>query len=528
VEAACVARAGGTPCAVFFHVVQPNLNAANMLWHAAAIAGPAPAIVERDFVATYNDLVGDAGAIASSLRLRGIGRGARVGILLPRGAESAAALFGVMTAGCIAVVMDDVARPRQWEHILKHSGADCLITSADVLARQPRAIEATAAVLDVASLRSPRRDCAPEPLPGSTTAVIVYTSGTTGASKGVMVSHSNLASLTSAVNGYLELSSSDRLASLLPFSFVYGLGQLLCAISNGATLVLERSPLATQVAHTLRDRGVTVVAGVPALWTRLLATPGFRDSVIPSLRVMTNAGGALSPASVRALRSAQPQARLFLMYGLTEALRCTYLSWDEVDAHPDSIGRPIPGSEVFVVKDDGTPAAVGEVGELVFGGPTVTNGYWGDAEGSARVFRPRPQGESHRADERFVFSGDLVRRDEEGLLYFVGRRDRIIKTMGYRVSPHEVISVLHESGEVVDAEVIGEPDAEWGTTLVAYVVLRPHATMARLREFCRRELPRYSQPSRFVVREELPLTRNGKHDLVALTSAVAPQLTAKP
>ena len=498
-----------------------NANAAQLLWETAARAGRHPAVVDRDDVVSYDELLRRAGAIARSLTANGLVAGQRVGVLLERGADAAAALFGVLAAGGVAVLMDEVLRPQQIEYQLAHSGAVVLITSPAVLARQPRDPATTARTCDVAELSTGPANRAPAVRSGRALAQIIYTSGSTGLPKGVMISHANLRSLTAIVNGYLDMSRADRIVSLLPFSFVYGLGQLLCAVGAGATLVVERSPLVTRIGDTLRARQVTVLAAVPSLWTRLLDTPEFRDAPLQSLRVMTNAGGALAPDAVRGLRSAQPHARLFLMYGLTEALRCTYLSPDEVDAHPDSIGRPLPGAEVTVLGDDGREAAIGETGELVYRGATVTLGYWRDAEATARVFRPDSR---RRASGRgrVVHTGDLVRTDASGLLYFVGRKDRMVKTMGYRVSPHELVAALHASGHVASAAAVPEDDSQWGAVLVAHVVLAPTGSLDALREYCRRELPRYLRPARIEVLDALPLTANGKPDLAALVAGGAP------
>src|SRR5256886_12749563 len=296
-------------------------------------------------------------------------------------------------------------------------------------------------------------------------AQIVYTSGSTGLPKGVAVSHANLWALTRALVACVGLPGAERLASLLPFSFVYGVGQLLCAVGAGAALVVERSPLPQQMIDTVRGEGATVLAAVPPLWSRLLRVPAFIEAPLPRLRVMTNAGGHLPAEAVRTLRQAQPGAQLYLMYGLTEALRCTYLPPAELDRRPDSMGRAIPGGEAYVLLEDGTPAPPGEIGELVYRGPTVTPGYWDDPEGPPRVFTPnplRPSGAPPSVTDRVVFSGDLVRRDDQGFLYFVGRRDRIIKTMGYRVGPDEILGVLYASGEVEDAVVVGETDEASG------------------------------------------------------------------
>jgi acyl-CoA synthetase (AMP-forming)/AMP-acid ligase II len=334
--------------------------------------------------------------------------------------------------------------------------------------------------------------------------------------KGVTWMHQNLWAGARAVVHYVEVTEQDRLASLLPFSFDYGFNQLLCAVLTGATLVIERSPVPQQVAATLRAKGVTVLACVPPLWLQLMGAPEFRREPIATLRAMTNTGGRIPVEGVKDLRRLQPQARLFLMYGLTEAFRGTYLPPDEVDAHPDSMGRAIPGSEIFVLRDDGTPCDDDEVGELVQRGATVAAGYWNDPETTARVYRPNPLRPAGAPDdERVVFSGDLVRRDAEGRLYYVGRRDRVIKTLGMRVSPDEIADVLYASGHVAEGIVGTEEDEVRGTRIIAYVVLKPEATLAALEGFCRRELPRHMQPARYEVRDELPRTTSGKFDLRA-------------
>lgn len=483
--------------------------------------GQRPAVIERDRTTYYAALWERATAISAALRTSGIGADDRVAILLERGHDAASAFFGTLASGAVAVVVNETLRPRQIEHVLTHSGARTLITTGDLLARQPRRIDTEAAIVDLAGVGvTGEPDVAPRL--GSDVAQIVYTSGSTGLPKGVTVTHANLWAVTTAVVSYLGLTEADRIASLLPFSFVYGIGQLLCAVGAGAALVVERSPLPQQMMETVRAERVTVLAAIPPLWTRLLRVPALVDAPLPQLRIMTNAGGHLQAETVRTLRRAQPGARLFLMYGLTEALRCTYLPPEELDRRPDSMGRAIPGGEVYVLLEDGTPAPPGEIGELVYRGPTVTLGYWNDPELTARVFRPNPVRPPGAPDgERVVYSGDLVRRDEDGFLYFVGRKDRIIKTMGYRVGPDEIVSVLHASGQVTDAVVVGEPDAERGERIVAYVVLVERGSLERLQAYCGRELPRYFQPARIEVRDALPLLASGKHDLAAVRATGA-------
>jgi len=493
-------------------------NVALLLWRAAERCAARAAVVEREESVDYAALVKRAAAIAAALLAAGVAPDDPVAIFLERGGDAAAAFFATLAVGAITVFVNETLRPRQIEYLLAHSGARHLVTTHDLLARQPRALHADVRVLDVRTI-GPGGDSGLAPLPrvGSDVAQIIYTSGSTGLPKGVAVSHANLLAGTRAVVSYLGITPDDRVASLLPFSFVYGMSQLLCAVAAAAALVVERSPLSQQALETVRVRKVTVLGAVPPLWLRLLNVAAFRETPLPDLRVMTNAGGRLPTEAVRALRRAQPAARLYLMYGLTEALRSTYLPPEEVDRRPDSIGRAIPDAEVYVLREDGTAAAPGEVSELVQRGPTVTLGYWIDPELTAQVYRPNPLRPPGAPDtERVVFSGDLVRSDADGFLYFVSRKDRIIKTMGYRVGPDEIANVLYGSGEVAEAAVLGEPDELWGERIVAYVVLTSAGSLERLKAYCGRELPRYLQPARIEVRSALPVLPSGKHDLGAV------------
>ncbi len=493
-------------------------NIATMVMGIVERTGDRPAIVERDRVATYAALARRAGAASAALTADGVTPGDRVVILLERSADAAAAFFGAVGMGAIAINANETLRPRQVEHILGHSGAKILVTSPELLDRQPRPIDAPQTLFMNDISEGERFD--PVSRRGSDVAQIIYTSGSTGLPKGVTITHDNLWAGTEAVTTYLGLEADDRIASLLPFSFDYGFNQLLCAISLGATLVVERSPVPQRIVASLRQHEATVLPAVPPLWLQLLGVKDFTDRAMKSLRVMTNTGGRLPVAAVRRLRQAQPQAKLFLMYGLTEAFRSTYLPPEEVDRRPDSIGKAIPGAEILVLNERNERCAPGEPGELVHRGPTVALGYWNDAEATAKVYRPNPTASGDESDaERVVFSGDLVRRDDEGFLYFVGRRDKMIKSLGFRVSPDEVSEVLHASGEVLEAAVGSEPDERWGERVVAYVVLRPEGSLDRLQQFCGRELPRYMQPGRIVVLPDLPRTATGKYDLESLRSS---------
>jgi acyl-CoA synthetase (AMP-forming)/AMP-acid ligase II len=464
-------------------------------------------VIDGGTVVAYSDLASSAMGIAETLTELGVRPGERVAILCRRSALAAAAYFGVLATGAIAVLVNELLKPRQIDYVLDHSGASVLLIERALLERLPRPLATKATVIVGDSLPSSGQ-FRPLRRQRDDIAQIIYTSGSTGQPKGVMVSHGNLWAGAGAVISYLGITARDRIASLLPFSFDYGLNQLICAVATGATLVVERSPVAARIVRTLRDEQVSVVAGVPPLWLQLLAVEDFRREALPLLRTMTNSGGRLPVESVRRLRSCQPQADLVLMYGLTEAFRSTYLPPDRVDDKPRSIGRAIPGAEVFVVNEDGLRCGPTEVGELVHGGPTVALGYWRDPEATARVFRPL-------GSECAVFSGDLAYRDEDGDLFFVGRRDALIKTLGYRVSPDEVVDVLYASGEIVEAVVSAEPDEVRGARIVAHVVLAEDGKLERLEAFAARELPRYMQPSRIEVRPGIERTVTGKYDASA-------------
>jgi acyl-CoA synthetase (AMP-forming)/AMP-acid ligase II len=496
-------------------------NIAHLLWSAAARAGDCPAVIERGRLTTYDALRAHAAGVAEALVACGIRPGDRVAIFLERGAAAVAAYFGALVAGGIVTIINERLRPRQIEHVLQHASASALISAAELLVRQPRAIETSAHLLDIGTVPL-AGGCEPLPVRPGDLAQLIYTSGSTGLPKGVMLTHHAVRSAIDVVTSYLGLAPDDRIASLIPFSSVYGLNQLLCAARTGAVLVVERSPVPHQIAAELRAHETTVLATVPPLWLQLLRVPAFRDERVPSLRVLQNAGGHLPVEAARRLRAAQPHAQLFLQYGMTETFRSTFLAPDEVDRHPHSIGRAIPGAEILVLRDDGTPCEVGEIGELVHRGPTVAAGYWNDPEATARVFRPHPcvqragdQGTAPDA-ERVVFSGDLVRRDAEGLLYFVSRRDRVIKSLGFRIGPDEILDVLHASGEITEGVVTTEPDGQRGERIIACVVLAPEGSAHRLEAYCRVELPRHMQPTRIDVLDEIPHLPGGKHDLAAL------------
>ena len=442
-----------------------------------------------------------ASRFARELVRRGVRPGDRVAVHLDHVAEAVVAIEAAWIAGAIAVPVNASLKSPQVAHILENSGSRVLVDS-------PRELEGSDAGEDVEPL--------PRDLPGGEApAAILYTSGSTGRPKGILVSHANLLAGARIVSGYLGLRPEDRILSVLPLSFDYGLNQLLDAVHVGATLVLQRSHFPADVARRLAEERISVLAGVPPFWIQLLRAAG-RGLDLPHLRVLTNSGGTFPVELVRRCREQLPHARLFLMYGLSEAFRSTYLPPEELDRRPDSIGRAIPENDVLVLDARGEPCAPGEPGELVHRGSTVTLGYWNDPEATARVFRADPADPG--SGRRVVHSGDFVRRDEEGFLYFVGRRDQLIKTHGYRVSPDEVEELIHGSRLVAEVAVHGRPDATSGAAIVAHVIpADPDAFAASaLLAYCRERMPAYMVPRDVLVHAELPRTASGKIDRRAL------------
>jgi len=348
-------------------------------------------------------------------------------------------------------------------------------------------------------------------------AAILYTSGSTGKPKGVVLTHRNMIVGAESVSHYLGNSPADTILSALPLSFDAGLSQLTTAFNSGAHVVLMNFLLAGDVIRLCEKHGVTGITGVPPFWIQI-AELNWPPEVAARLRYFANTGGRMPKATLDRLRAQFPQALPYLMYGLTEAFRSTYLDPSEIDRRPDSIGKAIPNAEILVVRPDGSRCAPGEHGELVHRGPLVAMGYWNDPVRTAERFRPLPGTDtSWRAPEIAVFSGDTVVADEEGFLFFVGRKDEMIKTSGYRVSPTEIEEVAYATGLVRDAVALGLEDAALGQriVLVASPVADTLDAAALLAAF-RKRLPQYMVPSEVIEMDVIPTNPNGKFDRVLL------------
>jgi acyl-CoA ligase (AMP-forming) (exosortase A-associated) len=320
-----------------------------------------------------------------------------------------------------------------------------------------------------------------------------------------------------SVASYLDLNPSDRLLAVLPLSFDYGLSQLTCAFLAGASAVLLNHLFARDVVDAVAAHGITGLAAVPPLWNQLARLDWPQDC---TLRYLTNSGGAMPGATLAALRAALPQAQVFLMYGLTEAFRSTYLPPSEIDRRPGSMGRAIPNAEIMVVRPDGSPCGTDEPGELVHRGALVSLGYWNDPAKTAERFRPAPcQDPALPLTEIAVWSGDTVRRDGDGYLYYIGRADDLIKVSGYRVSPTELEEAVYGLGTVDEAVAFGVPHPELGQAIVLLAASSSADAPApeALKRACQRRLPAWMVPSHVEVRAEpFPRNPNGKIDRKSL------------
>lgn len=477
---------------------------------------------------------------AASLLAVQMPRGARVAVFLEKRVETVVASFAVPAAGGVLVPVNPLLKAAQVAHIMQDAGAEVLVTSVarlaallPVLADGPALRHVVLCDADEAALSAHPvpvglrlhtwkawNAAATVPLPAvleTDVAAIFYTSGSTGRPKGVVLSHRNLVAGATSVAGYLNNTGNDTLLAALPLSFDAGFSQLTTAFLVGARVVLLNYLLPRDVLQAMARERVTGLTAVPPLYMQLAALD-WPPEATKHLRYWANTGGRMPRATLEQLRQRAPSALPLLMYGLTEAFRSTFLPPSEVDRRPDSIGKAIPNADIRVLRPDGTECAVDEPGELVHRGPLVALGYWRRPEETALRFRELPDGLRSTAEEGdraeiAVFSGDTVRRDAEGFLYFVARRDEMIKTSGYRVSPTEVEEAIHASGLVNEVLAVGVPHAVLGQViLVAAVAARDQDTAALLAH-CKSNLPAYMVPASVHWHAQaLPRNANGKLD----------------
>jgi acyl-CoA ligase (AMP-forming) (exosortase A-associated) len=513
---------------------------------AAENAPEAPALTYGNITLQYDKLQQAITGITSGLVGLGLQRGERVAIYLEKRLESVIASFGAPAAGGVLVPLNPLLKAEQVGYILRDCNVRVLVTSPERLVLLTDMLMQCHDMRHVVVLDSPA-DALPSSGPISYSrwsdliampykpghrvidtdvAGILYTSGSTGKPKGVVLSHRNMVAGAKSVASYLENRFDDTLLAALPLSFDAGFSQLTTAFHVGARVVLLNYLLPRDVLKAIEREKVTGLTAVPPLYIQLTQL-NWPETITEHLRYFANTGGRMPRETLDALRRHLPKTRPFLMYGLTEAFRSTYLPPVEVDRRPDSIGKAIPNAEILVLREDGSPCAPNEPGELVHRGALVGMGYWNDPEKTAERYKPLPANVAGREaglvlPEIAVFSGDTVRMDEDGFLYFIGRRDEMMKTSGYRVSPTEVEEVLYATRMIGECVAFGVDHDTLGQAI--QVIVTPAAdsvidTAALLAE-CRVRMPAYMVPAGIEVRSgPLPRNPNGKIDRKTLSTA---------
>ncbi len=508
---------------------------------AAERAPDAPALTYGGTTLSYGQLDAAVRGFASGLVGLGLARGERVAIYLEKRFETVVASFGAPAAGGVFVPLNPLLKPEQVGFILRDCDVRVLVTSPERLAQLGEVLTqcpslrhvvltsgagtAPVPVHDWAALLAAPARAGHRVIDTDMTAIL-YTSGSTGRPKGVVLSHRNMVAGGKSVASYLGNHAGDTLLAALPLSFDAGFSQLTTAFHSGARVVLLNYLLPRDVLKAMEREKVTGLTAVPPLYIQLtqLDWPAAIDQ---HLRYFANTGGRMPRATLDLLRAKAPSAKPFLMYGLTEAFRSTYLPPEEVDRRPDSIGKAIPNAEILVLREDGTECGPDEPGELVHRGALVGLGYWNDAEKTAERYKALPVGVGGRESglqlpEFAVFSGDTVRRDAEGFLYFVGRRDEMMKTSGYRVSPTEVEEILYATGLVGECVAFGVDHDTLGQA-IQVIATPPEGAAeldgAALTAACKARMPAYMVPHGIEARPgPLPRNPNGKIDRKTLST----------
>ena len=468
---------------------------------------------------TYRALADSAGSFGGFLRSRGLKTGDRVATFLENGPELVVAIFGIAGSGGVLVQINPLAPPERVRYILENCQPRFLVAPSERLA-QIREAEASLATQPAHILTGPasgalRYDEACRMAPPRTAedasegdlAAIVYTSGSTGKPKGAALTHRNFDVVTETVGEYLGHGPEDIILSFLPLSITYGLMQLLVTFRTAGTLVLEKGfGYPYEFISRLKKERITGFAGVPTVYS-LLAHMNLDHEAFPSLRYITNAAAAMPSAFIPRLREIFPTTKIFLMHGMTECLRTTYLPPEELTRRPTSVGRGMNHVELWLEDAAGRRLGPGEVGELIIRGPNIMRGYWNDPEATAKILRQDPA-----TGEKVLRSGDLFRMDGDGYFHFVSRTDDVIKCRGLKVSPLEVEDVIYQISDVMEVRALGVPDEVLGQAIRAEVVLKKGAvcTTDQIKAHCLKHLEEFKVPKFVELVTSLPKTAGGK------------------
>jgi acyl-CoA synthetase (AMP-forming)/AMP-acid ligase II len=492
------------------------------------------AVVAGETRLTYAELDRQSSRMAARLHESGTRRADRVAFLLDNGSEAVVSFFAIWKAGGVACPLTPSIKPEKLAEIFRSIEPTAVIAHARLMpvvfsalelwGGQPAliAVQAQAPIVKTVRFEDLMSEefvfHAPEGLSDDDLALLIHTSGSTGRPKGVMLSHANVDAACSSIVGYLGNTADDIVLSVLPLSHGYGITQMVTMVMAGGTLVLEKSfAFPRVILSRLQDEKVTGFPLVPAMAALLTAMPDLVAETLPNLRYMTNAAAGLPPTTTEKLRKCLPHASLYLMYGQTECLRTTYLPPEEVARRPLAVGHAIAGSALAILDDNGLSVAPGETGELVVEGPHVMRGYWRDDIATAAALRPGPNGPR-------LHTGDLFRADEQGFVYFVSRRDDIIKTRGEKVSPQEVERALYALPGVLEAAVEGVDDPIFGQVIKAHIAADPAASLTErlIQRHCAANLEDFMVPKLVEFHDALPKTATGK---IRLNAATASEVT---
>jgi long-chain acyl-CoA synthetase len=484
-----------------------------------------PAVWYRGVWTTYAGTNALADKIARALTENGVGRGDRVALLYENSLDFVAAYYAILKVGAVAVALNADTTSAALSGFLNHSGSRALITQRRFESLvDPALAEAPGVELVIldrehshhgegparyrritlkAIYDSAKADPQGIPLNEGDIASIIYTSGSTGRPKGVTLTHLNIVSNTKSIVGYLGLTPSDRIMVVLPFPYIYGLSLLNTHFFSGGSVVIDnRFTFPQAILETMQKTEVTGFAGVPSTYLILLHRSAVRKFRFPSLRYVTQAGGAMAPAVQKEVAHIFAPAKLFVMYGATEAAaRLSYLHPDNLPRKWGSIGKPVPGVDLFVADQKGRKLAPNEVGEIVARGPNIMAGYWNDPEASAQALK-----------NGLYYTGDLGYEDDEGYLFITGRASDMIKPGGLRVSAKEIEDALYELEGVHEAAVLGVRDPVLGEAIKAFIVPKAENRLDadQVRRDLAKNLPPYKIPKFIEFIKTLPRSESGK------------------
>lgn len=475
------------------------------------------ALVRGEVSVTFGELRDEALCYSAALLSAGLNAGDRCLLWSANGDELAAAMLGAWRLGAVVVLVNDEAPLAHLRHAVAVT-TPLIVVTDEAGSRKIEAILPCPILVLGSALPFPDETPAWD-VGEHDPASVFFTSGSTGMPKGVTQSHHTLVTSCEGVASFLGLTTDDIILCPIPWSFDYGYGQLLSTILLGVTQVIPTARSSLAICEAIEARRPTIFAGLPSIFALMLrGVSTIRTIDVSSIRLVTSTGGPIPPLIYGELRAVFRRSAMSLNYGMTETYRSAGLPFDLADAFPTSVGRAYPGVTLAVIREDGSEAEAGEIGELIHKGNGVFMRYWGEPEASAIVLRTDPLWDGAGRPDTVVFTGDLASRDQQGLLTIHGRRDRLIKSMGVRVSPDEVETLLRGSSLVVDAVVLGLEHDVLGQMVCAAVVPRPGVTDAvqQLKVFARQAMSNHMQPRHYLVIDELPLTPNGKTDLASI------------